>query len=190
MAEMWRNLPGYLLGLVGSGALEGSGVPWPGALHVLATGLLAQHWTQLVLLASLFSLGYTLGALAQYAIGWALGPAALQWLPQRHRRRLERWFKRLQPSLILWSRPLAIGNYVSIPAGVVRMPLGPFIACTFLGIWPWAMAMLLSGQVVRTHLAEELAWLGEHILPAILVTGTVGLALAAWVHVRRVQETH
>lgn len=44
---------------------------------------------------------------------------------------------------VFFSRPLVIGNYISAPAGIMRMPLRRFLPPTFFGVAPWALSIIL-----------------------------------------------
>jgi membrane protein DedA with SNARE-associated domain len=178
-----------LLALVAAGGLEGAGVPWPGSIIVAGAGLTSGGgWPALCLMATAFSVTYCLGALAQYGIGRALGAAALTWLSDKQRMRLETMMARYGTGAVLWTRPLAIGNYVSIPAGIMRMPVLKFLLYTLLGIWPWAFGMLLIGRSVSSWFADLQATLQPWLLPS--VAAAIGCALLAggWKYLRQRQQ--
>lgn len=186
MLDILIGAPGYLFGLVGAGVVEGIGIPWPGALYVATTGFVESSWTQMALLATVFSVGYTLGALAQYFIGCYLGQAALAWLPGDKRERLQSLLARFGPATVLWSRPLAIGNYVSIPAGMMRMPLGQFLLYTWLGAWPWALGLVVAGRLLGSQFSVAVGAVSQYLLPATIALCGVSLLAVAWRRLRRV----
>jgi len=129
------------------GLLEGSGVPLLGSVVIAGIGMApGNSWPDLLLLTLLYGLAYSLGSLAQYGAGRLLGPMALAWLPEQRRTAIEGLLQRFGPAAVLWTRPFAIGNYVSLPAGMVRMPLGYFLAFTFLGVSPWILGTLKLGS--------------------------------------------
>jgi membrane protein DedA with SNARE-associated domain len=92
------------------------------------------------------TIGYTLGALG----GWALGAyAGRPWL-ERHGRWLhlgperlekaERWFDRWDDATAFIGRITPVArSFVSIPAGVFRMPLGRYTVLTFAGSTIWCL---------------------------------------------------
>jgi membrane protein DedA with SNARE-associated domain len=96
-----------------------------------------------VVLALAGTLGYLVGAL----IGWAIGAYGGRPLLERRGRwlhlgpeRLERaeaWFER-------WGNT-GVRSFVSIPAGVFRMPLVPYTLLTLLGSAIWAFAIAGAG---------------------------------------------
>lgn len=144
------------VGAILSGLLEGMGVPWPGAIVLTAAGADHTSLQGTLLLGTLFAITYTVGAVAQYAMGrWCRGLIE-RWLSESMRNRLERTIKRYGQAAVLWMRPLGVGNYISIPAGMMRMNPVRFILYTFVGIWPWAFGMAFLGEVVSQYLAEAL----------------------------------
>ncbi len=103
-------------------------------------------------LASAGTLGYLVGAI----IGWWVGIRGGRATVERHGRlfhldghrlaRADRWFERWGSLGVLLGRitPL-VRSFVSIPAGVLEMPLGPYTALTLLGSAIWAFAIAGAG---------------------------------------------
>lgn len=168
------------------GALEGLGIPIPGSLVIAGVGMVTFDrggWPVLLPFMLLYGLAYSLGALLQYSAGRALGPVALAWLPAAQRARLAAVLEKYGTAAVLWTRPFAIGNYVSAPAGVIRMPWRRFLTYTFLGICPSALLMLTAGRLVGRYLAALRALAGEYALLLAAAGGTLLLlcsAIAAW----------
>ena len=125
------ELPMLLSGALAAGAI-GNGTTVLGA-HVPA-GL-----ETFLVLACAGTLGYLVGSLA----GWALGRRGGRSFVERHGRWLhlgpermnqaEHWFERYGRWAVLWGRltPL-VRSLVSVPAGVLRAPLGPYALLTLL----------------------------------------------------------
>src|SRR3954468_10526078 len=115
--------------------------------YALSTGL----ESYLVLVAA-GTLGYVVGSLA----GWAIGVRGGRGLIDRHGRKLhlgparfakaERWFVRFGPAAVFLGRltPL-VRSFVSIPAGVLRFPFGPYILLTLAASAIWALAFAGAG---------------------------------------------
>lgn len=151
------------------GLLEGSGVPLLGSVIIAGIGMAPDNsWPHLLLLTLLYGLAYSLGSLAQYTAGRLLGPVALAWLPQGRRAGVERLLHRFGPAAVFWTRPFAVGNYVSLPAGMLKMPLPQFLAFTFLGVTPWILGTLKLGN-----------WLGDWLGPLRLNLTAMALAVSA-----------
>ena len=175
-----------MLGVLIAGGMEGTGVPWPGAVIVAGAGVTAEGgWLSLGLLAAGFSLSYCLGALAQYAVGRLVGEAALLWLPAAQAASLQRFMERFGLKAVLWTRPLAIGNYMSLPAGVMRMPLARFLTYTFLGTWPWAFGMVLIGRFAGSQFDAFTAQIQPYLLPAVVALAAPALLAFGWRMLRR-----
>lgn len=161
--------------------LEGTGVPWPGVYIVAgASAMLEPGALSIALVTGLVVAAYCLGSLVQYGIGYLFGETALAWLPARHREKLEALSDRYGSFLVCWSRPFAVGNYVSLPAGLVRMPLLRFLAYTTVGIVPWGAGAALAGQIVGDRIGPYLNRLTEWMLPGTLLLGALALVLVIW----------
>ena len=132
-------------GVVASGALAGQNVVLFG--QTIDAGLPAY-----VAIALAGTLGYTVGAIA----GWAIGLYGGRPLVERHGRwlhlgpenldRAERWFDRWGDWAVFLGRMTpVIRSFVSIPAGVARMPLGRFTLYSVLGTIPWCFGIAGAG---------------------------------------------
>jgi membrane protein DedA with SNARE-associated domain len=105
-----------------------------------------------VVMALAGTLGYLVGAI----IGWWIGLRGGRRLLERHGRwlhlgperleRAERWFDRFGNvgELIGRLTPL-VRSFVSIPAGVFKMPLAPYTVLTLIGSAIWAFAIAGAG---------------------------------------------
>jgi membrane protein DedA with SNARE-associated domain len=112
------------------------------------------HMTMLgIILAGL--LGTMVGSWITYAIGRG---GRLELL-ERHGSKLhmgppqiaraERWFERFGEPVVFFGRmvPL-IRAFVSLPAGVARMPFWRFSVLSFLGSIPWVLALAFAGHAL------------------------------------------
>ncbi len=98
------------------------------------------------------TIGYTVGSIA----GWAIGRYGGRPLIERHGRwlhltkekldRAEAWFERWGGWAVFLGRVTPVlRSFISIPAGVVRMPLGRFTVLTVLGSAVWCFALAGAG---------------------------------------------
>lgn len=166
--------------------MEGTGVPWPGSFIVAgAAATLAKGTESVALVTGLVAVSYLCGALLQYIVGYFFGEAALAWLPAAQRSKLERMADKYGPALVFWSRPLYVGNYVSLPAGMMRMPIWRFMIYTVGGIIPWGICTALTGQLVGGQLEQYLSGMMDWILPLVLVFTVATLVCAAWKRLNR-----
>ena len=137
-------------GVVAGGAAGHGVVLLGGHLH---TGLEA-----LVVLALAGALGYLGGSL----VGWAIGARGGRDLVERHGRllhisparfaRAERWFDRYGSRAVFLGRitPL-VRSFISIPAGVLRSPLGPYTVLTFAGSLIWCFGFAGAGWALGSN---------------------------------------
>ena len=134
------------------------------------------------------TIGYALGSVGGWALGVYGGRPFLErrgrWLhlgPDRLDR-AERWFDRWDSLAVFLGRILpVVRSFISIPAGVFRMPLGPYTLLTLVGSALWCFALAGVGWALghnweRFHHAFRYA---DYAVAAALV------ALAAYVVVRR-----
>src|SRR4051794_37808278 len=161
-------------------------LPAGGELVMLFAGALAAgaiaggHGPSLVAAILVGALGYLAGSLA----GWALGRAGGRALVERHGRwlhlgpdrfaRAERWFARYGAAFVFFGRltPL-LRSFVSIPAGVLEFPLGPYTALTALASLIWCAAFGIAGHALganwdEVHRAFKYA---DYVVLAAIVIG-------------------
>ncbi len=94
----------------------------------------------------------------------------------------DRWFARYGAPAILVSRVLPIiRTFISLPAGVARMPFMRFTVLTLLGCIPWVLGLALAGEAVG-HEWTSARKSFEYVDYAIVALVVVGLA---YVVVRR-----
>ena len=136
-------------------------------------------------------IGNTAGSLVAYAVGMYGGrPLLERWgryvLISRHDLDLaDRWFARYGDATVFFSRMLpVIRTFISVPAGVARMPLWRFTAFSLAGAVPWVMLLVWGGTLLGDHWLElKHALRGLDYLIAAGLVALVGLFV--WRHVRR-----
>ncbi|MBS1679625.1 MAG: DedA family protein [Actinobacteria bacterium] len=136
-----------------------------------------------------------LGNLVGSLIGYAIGYYGRIDLLERHRvfhinpewlRRTEGWFERYGDATVFFSRMLPIvRTFVSLPAGVAKMPLGRFSLLTTLGSIPWVLALALIGEQVGDNWESWRHKLGyiDYLVAAAIVIG-----IGWWIVRRRRDE--
>ena len=126
--------------------------------------------------------GNTVGSV----IGWGIGYYGGRPLISRHGRwlhlgpenveRAENWFERWGDWAVFLGRVTpVIRSFVSIPAGVARMPLGRFTVLTFLGCIPWCFGIAGVGWALGTQYEEfhhNFRYV-DYTVVALLVVGAV-----------------
>lgn len=135
--------------------------------------------------------GNTLGSLLSYWIGRLGGRPLLDRygryvLISRHDlEAADRWFARWGEATVFFSRMLPIvRTFISVPAGVARMPVWRFTLFSVLGAVPWVMLLVWGGVVLGANWGEVkrmLRGLDYLVGAAVLVL----VALYLWRHVSR-----
>jgi membrane protein DedA with SNARE-associated domain len=112
-------------------------------------------WIAMVLAGTI---GYTIGSIIGWAIGVYGGRPFLErrgrWFHLSHERleRAERWFDRWGDWAVLIGRITPVArSFISIPAGVFRMPLGRYTVLTFIGSTAWCIAFAGAGYAAGTR---------------------------------------
>jgi membrane protein DedA with SNARE-associated domain len=131
---------------------------------VLAAGDVAGHGASLfgaglsngfesyLVLSLAGTVGYLLGA----CVGWQLGRWGGRALIVSHGRwlhlseatlaRAERWFDRFGWRAVLFGRVTpVVRSFISIPAGILSTPFGPYVALTTIGSAVWCFAFAAGG---------------------------------------------
>jgi membrane protein DedA with SNARE-associated domain len=136
------------------------------------------------------SAGSVLGSLVSYLMGYYGGkPFVLKagrfLLLNRHDLELtEQFFHRRQG---LWTVFIArfipvVRHFISIPAGIGRMPIGQFSLVTLLGATLWNTFLLLCGMRLRTHWQVVLGYSHQVdlIIGGMLVVGGAWFVRSRW----------
>jgi membrane protein DedA with SNARE-associated domain len=138
-------------GALASGAFAGEEVVLFG--KVIPSGF----WAFIVMVLA-GTIGYTLGAIG----GWAIGDYGGRPYLERHGRWLhlsppqlekaERWFDRWDDKAVFLGRIVPIArSFISIPAGVFRMPLRPYTWLTLAGSTIWCLVFAGVGYALGAN---------------------------------------
>jgi membrane protein DedA with SNARE-associated domain len=145
-----------------------------------------------VAMATAGTLGYVVGAL----IGWGIGHyGGRPFLERRGRwvhlapeslERAEAWFGRWGDWAVLFGRVVpVVRSFISIPAGVLEMPLGRYTVLTAIGSAAWCFALAGAGVAVGTsweHFHEQ--WRYADYVVAALVGAAVVYGVVRFVRRR------
>jgi membrane protein DedA with SNARE-associated domain len=150
------------LGLAGIFVLmlfESACIPIPSEATMLFAGFNVHEGEYSLLAVTLVgSFANLVGSWLAYAIGWYGRVDILE----KHGRKLhikpshlawaDRWFERHGDATVFFTRMLPIvRTFISLPAGVARMPFWRFTVLTFLGCLPWVFALAFIGQQVGAN---------------------------------------
>ena len=137
------------------------------------------------------TIGYSLGSL----LGWWIGARGGRPFLERHGRWLhldeaklvkaERWFDRWDDWAVFLGRITpVVRSFVSIPAGVFRVPLPRYTVLTVIGSALWAFGFAAVGWGFGSRWEEFQHWF-RYVDYAILAAIFVGLAYLGWIMLRR-----
>jgi len=180
------GLPGIFLLM----ALSSACVPIPSEVVMLFAGFAVAEPGQSASHHHLTMVGIVLAGLLGTMVGswitYGIGRAGRLELLERHGSKLhmgpaqigraERWFERYGAPVVLFGRmvPL-IRAFVSLPAGIARMPFWRFTVLSLLGSIPWVLALALAGHALGgnwTSVRKDFQYVDYAIL-ALIVAGIV-----------------
>lgn len=153
------GLPGILVLMAASSAC----IPIPSEVVMLFAGFAVadpsgsashHHMTMVgVILAGL--IGTMVGSWFAYGVGRGgrlelferhgaklhMGPAQVE--------KADRWFQRHGEAAVLFGRVIPVVRaFVSLPAGIAKMPLGRFTVFSLIGTVPWVVGLAIAGHAV------------------------------------------
>ena len=180
------------LGLPGIFALmtaESACIPIPSEATMLFAGFNVHNGEYSLFAATAAGvLGNLVGSWIAYAVGY-FGRIELlerhgRWLHVRKSSldRAERWFERWGGWAVFFSRMLPIvRTFISLPAGVARMPFWRFTLLTLLGCIPWVFMLTFIGQQVGSqwHEWKDALHYVDYAVAALIVVGIVYLIVRA-----------
>jgi membrane protein DedA with SNARE-associated domain len=176
-----------LLGVFVLMLLESACIPVPSEAIMLFAGFNVSEG-DLTLLG--ITVAGVLGNLAGSWIAWGVGYfGRIELLEQnrlihinpKHLAVADRWFDRYGDAAVFFSRMLPIvRTFISLPAGVARMPFWRFTLFTLLGCIPWVFALGLLGREVGDNWEEWRDYL--HYLDYPIALAILGGAV--WLYIR------
>src|SRR6266576_762879 len=99
-------------------------------------------------------------------------------IDKKHIDQADRWFARHGEATVFFSRMLpVIRTFISLPAGVARMPFWRFTLFTFLGCVPWVFLLAFVGKQAGDHWTswkDSLHYV-DYAVAALIVVGIVYL---------------
>lgn len=172
---------------------ESACIPFPSEVTMLvggwyaATGDLNFFWV-----GAVGVLGNLVGSWIAYGVGRTMGRGVLD----RYGRyvlirshdidKAEVWWERYGEAATFFSRLLpVIRTFISLPAGIAKMPFGKFTLYTFLGVIPWTYALTYLGVVVEDNWERVL---GYFDIPTLIIGSLILIAAGYWYYRRRKQR--
>ena len=164
--------------------LESACIPVPSEAIMLFAGFSVSKG-ELTLLGIVAAgvLGNLAGSWIAYAVGYygrldLLEKNKLIHISPMHLRWADDWFARYGSWTVFFSRMLPIiRTFISLPAGVARMPFWRFTLFTVAGSIPWVLALALIGEAVGDNWEDWRHKLGylDYVVLAAIVAGVVYL---------------
>ena len=188
-----------LAGIVLAMALESCCIPLPSEIVMPLAGVMfvegkllagVNFWPGLVLIALAGAIGCLIGSIAAYGIGAAGGrPLMLKYgryvlISQHDADMADRYFQKWGGATAFFSRLLPIvRTYISLPAGIAKMPFVKFCIYTFLGSFLWCLLLAYVGTVVGNNLSA-LTPIFRSFEVIIIIALVILVALYIWRHIR------
>jgi membrane protein DedA with SNARE-associated domain len=151
------GLPGIFLLM----ALESACIPVPSEAIMLFAGFNVSEGNMTLFgVTAAGVLGNLVGSLAAYAVGYygrleLLDRNRLIHVNRKHLEWADRWFERHGSATVFFTRMLPIiRTFISLPAGIARMPLGKFVLYTTAGCVPWVLMLAIIGREVGERWEE------------------------------------
>ncbi|HUB99387.1 MAG TPA: DedA family protein [Solirubrobacterales bacterium] len=162
--------------------LESACIPVPSEAIMLFAGFsVAKGELTLFGIVAAGVLGNLAGSWIAYAVGYygridLLEKNKLIHISPKHLKWADDWFARYGAWTVFFSRMLPIiRTFISLPAGVARMPFWRFTLFTLAGCIPWVLALALIGEAVGDNWEDwrhKLSYL-DYVVVAAIVAGVI-----------------
>jgi membrane protein DedA with SNARE-associated domain len=179
------GLPGIFILMVPESAM----IPIPSEATMLFAGFnVSEGKYSLFAAVAVGSIANLIGSWIAYAIGYygrleLLERYKVFHVKPEHLAMTERWFERYGSWAVFLSRMLPIvRTFISLPAGVARMPFWRFSILTLLGCIPWILMLTLVGKSARDNWdqwKDRLHYV-DYGVAVIIVVGAVYLGTRWW----------
>jgi membrane protein DedA with SNARE-associated domain len=178
-------------------------VPIPSEVVVPYGGVLAaQGHTHLWMVIVVATAANLVGSSIAYGVGRSGGRALFVrygryvGVRAQHLDKADRWFERRGQVTVFFTRMMpGVRTFISLPAGIAKMPVGKFLLYSFLGSVPWNTALAFLGYGAGKAAGED-PWgklqgqFSRYDKIFYIVLAVVVVALIAWavIHWRRNRE--
>jgi membrane protein DedA with SNARE-associated domain len=172
------------LGVFALMILESACIPIPSEAIMLFAGFsVSEGEMTLFGIVAAGVLGNLVGSWIAYAVGYfgridLLEKNKLIHISPKHLKWADDWFARYGNVTVFFSRMLPIiRTFISLPAGVAKMPFWRFTAYTLLGSIPWVLMLAIVGEKVGDNWEDWRHKLGylDYVVLAAIVVGVVYL---------------
>jgi membrane protein DedA with SNARE-associated domain len=177
------GLPGVFVLMV----FESACIPIPSEATMLFAGFNVSNGEYSLLAATLVgSFANLVGSWIAYAVGYYGRVDILEkhgrklHIKQSHLHAADRYFEKHGDVTVFFTRMLPIiRTFISLPAGVARMPIVRFSVLTFLGCLPWVFMLAFIGKQVGenwTEWKDSLHYV-DYAVAALIVLGVAYLVV-------------
>jgi membrane protein DedA with SNARE-associated domain len=184
---------GGYLGIAALMAIESACIPLPSEVIMPFAGYLASVGRfSLFGAATAGAIGCNIGSTVAYLVAARGGrPAIERWGPYILVRpieleRAEQFFARYGAVTVFVGRLLpVIRTFISFPAGLARMPMLKFQFYSFLGSWPWCLALAYAGFVLGARWDSDPTFRAlfhrfDALIVAVLLAGFAWFVWSRW----------
>ena len=180
-------------GIFGLMLLESACIPIPSEATMLFAGFKVSDGSLTLLgITTAGVVGNLIGSWIAYAVGYfgrleLLERHKVFHINQKHLATADRWFERHGEAAVFFTRLLPIvRTFISLPAGVARMPFGRFTLFTVLGCIPWVLALGYLGTLAGENWREWKDYLHyfDYVVAVAIIAGVLWLVIR-WVQSRR-----
>ena len=134
--------------------LESACIPVPSEATMLFAGFAVSEGEYSMFAAvSAGVVGNVIGSWVAYWVGYAGRVDVLEkhgkklHIKPKHLHMADRWFERHGGKTVFWTRMMPIiRTFISLPAGIARMPFWKFTALTTIGCIPWVWLLTFIGR--------------------------------------------
>ena len=166
--------------------LESACIPIPSEAIMLFAGFsVSKGELTMVGIVTAGVLGNLAGSWIAYAVGYygrldLLEKNKLIHISPKHLAWADSWFERYGAPTVFFSRMLPIvRTFISLPAGVAKMPFWRFSVYTLAGSIPWVLALAIIGEKVGDNWEDWRHKLGylDYLVLAAIVGGVIYLLI-------------
>jgi membrane protein DedA with SNARE-associated domain len=171
---------------------ESACIPFPSEVTMLVGGWYSAEGTlDFIWVGAAGVMGNLVGSWLAYALGRKTGRVLLDrygkyvMIRSHDIDKAEVWWEKYGEAATFFSRLLpVVRTFISLPAGIARMPLGKFSLYTFLGVIPWTYALTYVGVVVKDNWQQVVDYFN---VPTLIIGTIIVVAMGGW-YVRRRKE--
>jgi membrane protein DedA with SNARE-associated domain len=185
-------------GLFGMILVESTGAPVPGQIGIFFGGYLAQTGRMnAVVIVAVTTLAHTTGNSLAYWLAKKYGRLGLErfgkylFISSDKIDRADSWFSRYGNwSLLLGELTPYLRDYISYPAGMLKLPYRRFLPVVLVATLVWNSASVFLGYIVASHWRDVADSVSRYFLVWICAVAVIGLLLGILVPRFKSRHSH